>query len=40
MRKEKKFRMVTIDDRPVQDGDITVIDFEGFIDGVAFEGGK
>jgi trigger factor len=38
--REKNSRMVTIDDRPVQDGDITVIDFEGFVDGVAFEGGK
>ena len=27
-------------ERPVQDGDIAVIDYEGFIDGVAFEGGK
>ena len=32
--------MVTVEDRPVQDGDITKIDFEGFVDGVAFEGGK
>ncbi len=27
-------------DRPVQDGDTAVIDFEGFVDGIAFEGGK
>ena len=27
-------------DRPVQSGDTAVIDFEGFVDGVAFEGGK
>lgn len=27
-------------DRPVQQGDTAVIDFEGFVDGVAFEGGK
>lgn len=33
-------RMITIDDRPIQSGDTAVIDFEGFIDGVAFEGGK
>jgi len=32
--------MITVDDRAVQDGDITVIDFEGFVDGEAFEGGK
>jgi trigger factor len=37
---EKNARMITIDDRGVQTGDIVVIDFEGFIDGVAFEGGK
>ncbi len=33
-------RTVSVDDRPVQDGDTTVIDFEGFVDGEAFEGGK
>lgn len=33
-------RTVTVEDRPVQDGDTAVIDFEGFVDGVAFEGGK
>ncbi len=38
--REKGSRMVTVDDRAAQDGDITVIDFEGFKDGVAFEGGK
>jgi len=37
---EKNVRMVSVDDRAVQSGDITVIDFEGFTDGVAFEGGK
>ena len=37
---EKNARLVTIEDRPVEDGDVTVIDFEGFVDGVAFEGGK
>jgi len=33
-------RMVAVEDRAVQDGDVTTIDFEGFVDGVAFEGGK
>lgn len=33
-------RTVTITDRPVAEGDTAVIDFEGFVDGVAFEGGK
>ena len=37
---EKNSRLVTITDRPVQSGDTAIIDFEGFIDGVAFEGGK
>ena len=30
---EKNARLVTIEDRPVEDGDVTVIDFEGFVDG-------
>ena len=33
-------RLVTVEGRAVQDGDTAVIDFEGFSDGVAFEGGK
>ena len=37
---EKNARLVSVEDRPVEKGDITVIDFEGFVDGVAFEGGK
>lgn len=37
---EKNARLVSVEDRAVEDGDITVIDFEGFVDGVAFEGGK
>ena len=37
---EANARMITVDDRPIQDGDTAVIDFEGFIDDVAFEGGK
>jgi trigger factor len=38
--REQNSRTVTIDDRAVQDGDIAVIDFEGFVDNEAFEGGK
>ncbi len=38
--REKNVRIIDVDDRPAQDGDIVVIDFEGFKDGVAFEGGK
>jgi trigger factor len=38
--REQNSRTITVDDRPVQDGDMTVIDFEGFVDGKAFEGGK
>ena len=37
---ERNARLVTIEDRPVEKGDIAVIDFEGSIDGVPFEGGK
>ena len=37
---EKNARLITIDDRPVEDGDITVIDFVGSVDGKEFEGGK
>ncbi len=33
-------RMVEVTDRAVEDGDIAVIDYEGFCDGVAFDGGK
>ena len=38
-QQENNSRTVVVE-RPVQDGDIAVIDYEGFIDGVAFEGGK
>ncbi len=38
--RNKNARNITIEDRPVKDGDMTVIDFEGFVDGEAFEGGK
>ena len=37
---EHNARLVTIEDRPVEKGDIAVIDFEGFLDGKPFEGGK
>lgn len=37
---EEQARTIPVEDRPVADGDITTIDFEGFIDGVPFEGGK
>ena len=37
---EKNARLVSVEDRAVESGDITVIDFEGFVDGVAFDGGK
>ena len=38
--RERNSRMVTVDDRAAEKGDTVVIDFEGFADGVAFEGGK
>ena len=38
--REANSRTITVEDRAVQDGDMTVIDFEGFVDGKAFEGGK
>lgn len=38
--REKNSRTVDVTDRAVKEGDIAVIDFEGFVDGVAFEGGK
>lgn len=38
--RDRVSRMVTVEDRAVQDGDTAVIDFEGFTDGVAFDGGK
>lgn len=37
---ERSARIIDVDDRKVKNGDIAVIDFEGFVDGVAFEGGK
>lgn len=38
--REKNARIISKEDGTVENGDIAVIDFEGFIDGVAFEGGK
>ena len=37
---EKNSRAVDVDDRPVASGDMIKLDFEGFVDGEAFEGGK
>ncbi len=37
---EQNAREITVEDRPVQEGDTAVIDYEGFVDGVAFDGGK
>ena len=39
-QRENNARTVTVEGRPVQDGDTAVIDYEGFVDGIAFEGGK
>ena len=39
-RQEKGARQVTVEDRAVQEKDTATIDFEGFIDGTAFAGGK
>lgn len=39
-KRQSVARIVTVDGRAVQDGDTAVIDFEGFVDDVAFEGGK
>ena len=38
--REQNARILTVEDRPVADGDEAVIDFEGFVDGVPFAGGK
>ncbi|MBQ3816680.1 MAG: trigger factor [Clostridia bacterium] len=37
---ERNARMVSVEDRAAKDGDTVVIDFEGFVDGKAFDGGK
>lgn len=38
--RKKNARLVTVEDRAAENGDITVIDFEGSVDGVPFDGGK
>lgn len=38
--RDNNARTISVEDRAVKDGDMTVLDFEGFLDGVAFEGGK
>lgn len=37
---ENNSRTILVEDRPVENGDIATIDFEGFVDGTPFEGGK
>ena len=37
---DRNARIIDIEDRPAQNGDTVVFDFEGFVDGTAFEGGK
>lgn len=37
---KKNGRQVAVEDRPVEDGDNTVIDFKGYVDGKAFDGGE
>ena len=38
--REKNARVIDVDDRAVENGDMVVLDFEGFVDGEAFDGGK
>jgi len=38
--RESNARTISVEDMAVQDGDMVVLDFEGFMDGTAFEGGK
>ena len=38
--RERNARTITVEDRPVRDGDMVTLDFEGFVDGTAFEGGR
>ncbi|MBQ2897185.1 MAG: trigger factor [Clostridia bacterium] len=38
--RDRNSRMITVEDRAVKSGDTAVIDYEGFVDGVAFAGGK
>lgn len=37
---KKNARLITVEDRGIENGDIAVIDFEGFVDDVPFDGGK
>ena len=37
--RNRNSRLVTVEDRPAENGDITVIDFKGLLDGVPFDGG-
>lgn len=37
---EKNVRLVSVEDKVLEDGDIVIIDFEGFENGVVFDGGK
>lgn len=37
---EKNARVMKVEDRPLQNGDVSIIDFEGFMDGAPFDGGK
>ena len=37
---DRNSRMISVEDRPVQQGDVANIDFEGFLNGEAFDGGK
>ncbi|HEY8350775.1 MAG TPA: trigger factor [Clostridia bacterium] len=38
--RERNSRLIAVEDRPAASGDTVTIDFEGFVDGTAFEGGK
>ena len=38
--RENNARMIEVEGRAIENGDVATIDFEGFVDGVAFEGGK
>ena len=38
--REKNARTISVEDRAVENGDMIMLDFEGFVDGVAFDGGK
>jgi len=38
--RNRNSRIITVEDRAAQNGDNTIIDYEGFVDGVAFDGGK